>query len=434
MKKYKKSIKNFLWLGVEKVLMLAIELLVMTQIAKSLGVSDFGTFIYITTLAFFISPFSVFGLSGVLGRYCIDPKGYNISVIMSTAVILKVCVVILSIAIFYLILQYTNIEQSILNYALLLATTEIFKTLLCVGRWFDSQLLSKWNGLIKVSVSCLFLLVKIFGIYTGKGIEFFVYCLFFEVIFYSISMLLIFLMKSEEKISFKYYDKSLSLELFKLGGPLLLSAIGAIVYLKSDVFIIEYLLGENNVGIYSAGTQVIEVLYALPIMICTSIFPIMMSKLKSDSLSLFDEKVVFYLFVVSTIIAVFLYLLSEHLILLLYGDEFFESSKVISIYAFSLPIVFLRAYLSKWIIAKEIYFLSLSTQLFGAFLNIVLNFILIPYYGLVGAAWATIISMFLASTFPLYFSKDSRYMGMLMTLPYIYLFHLLRRSFYVNRS
>jgi Na+-driven multidrug efflux pump len=52
--------------------------------------------------------------------------------------------------------------------------------------------------------------------------------------------------------------------------------------------------------------------------------------------------------------------------------------------------------------------LSLFSHGMGALINVVLNLWWIPQYGIVGAAWATLISYAYASFFFLFFAKTTR--------------------------
>jgi Na+-driven multidrug efflux pump len=75
----------------------------------------------------------------------------------------------------------------------------------------------------------------------------------------------------------------------------------------------------------------------------------------------------------------------------------------------------MRALFSKWILAEELFKLSLITQCLGAISNIVLNYFFIQSMGGVGAAWATLISYSIASYFGLILHPRSRTIFIMMT-------------------
>jgi PST family polysaccharide transporter len=59
--------------------------------------------------------------------------------------------------------------------------------------------------------------------------------------------------------------------------------------------------------------------------------------------------------------------------------------------------VFLGVASSKWFIAEGRQVLSLQRTVIGAFVNVALNLLLIPNYGGIGAALATLITQFAAA-------------------------------------
>jgi Na+-driven multidrug efflux pump len=54
--------------------------------------------------------------------------------------------------------------------------------------------------------------------------------------------------------------------------------------------------------------------------------------------------------------------------------------------------VFLGVASAKWFLVENLQMLSLQRAIYGMITNIILNFILIPKYGIQGAAFATLVS------------------------------------------
>jgi Na+-driven multidrug efflux pump len=70
--------------------------------------------------------------------------------------------------------------------------------------------------------------------------------------------------------------------------------------------------------------------------------------------------------------------------------------------------------LNRWLTAEDLLRFALVTQLAGAAMNVALNILLIPTYGAVGAAIATVISYATASWLALFLSARTRPMGWMM--------------------
>jgi len=84
----------------------------------------------------------------------------------------------------------------------------------------------------------------------------------------------------------------------------------------------------------------------------------------------------------------------------------------------------MRALLSLWLVSEKYAEFSLFSQVSGAISNILLNLILIPKYGAMGAAVATLISYAITSYFCLFIFKRTRHIGIMMTKSIFFLYRL----------
>ncbi len=115
----------------------------------------------------------------------------------------------------------------------------------------------------------------------------------------------------------------------------------------------------------------------------------------------------------SLAIAVPLAIVSPLLIELLFGGDFLESSSVLRVHIWAAIAVFLGVASSQYLTNEGLQKLSLYRTLIGLVINILLNLLLIPAYGAVGASIATLISYFFA-TFSIMISRQGISQGLLM--------------------
>ncbi|MCQ8115664.1 polysaccharide biosynthesis C-terminal domain-containing protein, partial [Vibrio parahaemolyticus] len=85
------------------------------------------------------------------------------------------------------------------------------------------------------------------------------------------------------------------------------------------------------------------------------------------------------------LIAVVILLIGPWVLTTLYGAKYEASGPVLQIHVLALPFVFMAAVFSKFIIAENALFASLTRNTLGAVLNIALNFLLIPHWGILGS-------------------------------------------------
>jgi len=113
---------------------------------------------------------------------------------------------------------------------------------------------------------------------------------------------------------------------------------------------------------------------------------------------LFDFLGVVYITVwIAIIIAIPTLFLSEFIIDLLYGESYRMAAPILSLHIWTGIFIFMGIVSNKWFVAENLQIYSFYRTLLGVSINILLNYILIPKYGIIGAAIATLISQIFAS-------------------------------------
>jgi O-antigen/teichoic acid export membrane protein len=225
------------------------------------------------------------------------------------------------------------------------------------------------------------------------------------------------------------FSLKLSKELISKSWMIMLGSFFAIIYLKSDQIMLKWMIGDSEVGIYSVASLLSEVWYFLPAIIVTSLFPKIIEYKENNIKQYYKrlQQLMDLLFVVALIIAIIISLIATNVITLLYGNAYADSGIILSIHIWAGLFIFMREVFSKWIIVENLLQFSIITHGLGMIFNIILNLILIPEYGAVGAAIATIISYSIASYFSLLFFKKTRIIFFMMTKAMLSPFHYLFR-------
>jgi O-antigen/teichoic acid export membrane protein len=107
-------------------------------------------------------------------------------------------------------------------------------------------------------------------------------------------------------------------------------------------------------------------------------------------------------------IAIPISVFSHQIIYLLYGEKFTEASNVLEISIWASLFVFIGVGSGKFLLAENLQNLAFYRTFYGMIINIILNFILIPSYGIQGAAIATLISQATAAYLFDMFNKETK--------------------------
>ena len=126
--------------------------------------------------------------------------------------------------------------------------------------------------------------------------------------------------------------------LLKKSFLIFLGSLSAVIYLKVDQIMLQYMLGEYAVGVYSAASRLSEAWYLIPTILMASVFPKMIDLHKSDTAGYnrFMQVALDVLFFMAFALAVVVFFLSDWIVNLLYGAQYVDAGPVLAIHILSL--------------------------------------------------------------------------------------------------
>lgn len=166
------------------------------------------------------------------------------------------------------------------------------------------------------------------------------------------------------------------------------------VYLRIDQLMLYRMVGPAEVGLYGATVRVAEFANVIPTVFMASAFPIF-SRLWVESEGRLREATSLSfraMWVLSMPLAGVLFLYAEPFVTLLFGEEFRAAARMMALLAWSLPAAFVNSVLYNRLFSSGDQGTAAVLAAFAALLNVGLNLLLIPGYGGVGAAAATVVS------------------------------------------
>jgi len=173
------------------------------------------------------------------------------------------------------------------------------------------------------------------------------------------------------------------------------------IYMKIDQIMLGQMIGDEAVGLYSAATRISEVWYFIPMAIVASVFPAILESKKRSEDEYYErlQKLYDLMAMISVGVALAMTFLSMLIVTSLFGEAYSEAGPVLAIHVWAAVFVFLGVASSQWFLAENLQILSFQRTALGAVVNVILNLWLIPLYGVVGAALATVFAQATASLF-----------------------------------
>ncbi|RCS69129.1 flippase [Vibrio casei] len=422
----KKALGNITWLFGEKVITMGVALLISIVLARYLGVSDFGKLNYLISFIAILMPFSALGLNAIVVRELVNEK-VNTGTILGTALLLRALGGLAAVVIVLCGCFILNKELLVsTNWLVLGAIGSGFSSLLLFDFYFQSIVQSQYVVKSRLIVLLLSSALKLLAIYYQMSLNLFLILVVLEPVFTGLLLYVFFNVKKNKLIKFKF-DSNYAKELFSQSKWLILSGFMAIVYLKVDQIMIGEMLGSEELGIYSVAVRMSEVWYFFPTAIVASFFPKLLKSRVSYALYEYNlQRLCDSLCWLGIVVAIFITSISSLLINTLYGQEYNFASQVLNIHIWAGVFIFMRALLSKWLIAEGLLKFSLVTHGIAAVVNVVLNYIWIPQFGILGAAWATLIAYALSSYVVLWINRKTLPMAKIMTKTITFPYRLLK--------
>jgi len=176
------------------------------------------------------------------------------------------------------------------------------------------------------------------------------------------------------------------------------------------------MLDSKELGYYAAAVRLSEAWYFIPVALTNAIFPAVINAKKVSNEFYINriQKLYDILAWMAISIAVPVSIFSKDIINVIFGTEFQSAAPVLTIYIWAGVAVFLGVASSQYLITENYTKLSFFRSLIGMVINVILNLVLIPKYGIIGAAYATLISYSVATFSIILFPKTRKQFFMIM--------------------
>ncbi|HAU8299890.1 TPA: oligosaccharide flippase family protein [Vibrio vulnificus] len=401
-------IKSFIWMLSEHGVVLVSNLATNVFLARLLQPENYGALSFSLSFSLLFLPIFQMGLNTIVTKDIID-KDCGKSVIYNSLII-RITGSIGGFFIAYIILAFQGYTDDIKLFVLILLLGQFFLSFSVVEFWYHAKYKAKIFSSTRSVIIFIFSIIKVAFAYIGLDVFYIIILFALENMAFSLISFFLFnkLTINERRFT---VNKKYCFDLISRSKWLVFSAFASMIYLKIDQVMIGNYLGNVEVAKYAVASKISEVWYFLPAVFVNAFFPKLV-EIKNESKEkyrLVSNGIISLLFYCGAIIAVIIYFISQEIIIVLFGYDYIESVKVLQIHIWACLFIFMRSLVSKILIAEELYYMSLWSHGVGAIVNVILNFYLIPKFGIYGAAYATIVSYFIASVFVFLFNNSTRW-------------------------
>ena len=187
-----------------------------------------------------------------------------------------------------------------------------------------------------------------------------------------------------------------------------------LTYVQSCVLILTYISGPEETGYYSSAFFILSAIYLFPSVLYQKLLlPKLHNWAYHDKNKLLK---VYYIgnklmLVLGVIFSLILYFLSEFIVLNLYGEKYRETIKVLEILCLAIPFKFISSSVGAFLSTRGFMNTKVKIMIFVSIFNVIMNFVLISFYSLKGAAIVTVLTeiimmIFLLTVFQIKFKSN----------------------------
>lgn len=388
-----KVFNNAKWIIACKITQSILQFIVGMLCARYLGPSNYGIINYAASVVAFAVPIMQLGLPATIVKDLIEnPESEG--EIMGTSLVMDL---ISGLACIFLVGSFVAVanhnETEIIIVCILYSLSLILRAFELLQYWFQYKLLSKYPSIIMLVSYVVVSLYRIFLLVTAKSIYWFAVVNSVDYLIIGGLLLVIYKKQSSQKLSFSFKTAK---KLFSRSKFYILSAMMVTLFQDTDHIMLKLFSGDAENGFYTAAITCACVVQFVYTAIIDSMRPVIL-ECKQKNTAEYEKKlstlycIVIYMSLAQSVVFT---LFAKLIVAILYGAQYMPTVSILRVLVWYVVFSYMGAVRNIWILAEGKHKFLWKINLAGALANILLNSVLIPFYGALGAAIASLVTQF----------------------------------------
>lgn len=385
--------------------------LISILVARYLGAADYGLLNYALAFTALFGSVAKLGMDRIVVRDLVKHPE-NAGSILGTIYWLKLIISVLVFTISIIIGWIIKKDWFFVFLVALISVRTLFNAMDAYDIYYQTQLKSKF---VVIPRSIAFTIIAIFKyllIIESFTIAYFAASYSLEIAIGSLIIIFIYKRKNNTNVNW-IFDKAIAKKLLKDGWPLIVTTALIAMHMRVDQLMIGGMLGNSDVGVFSVAVRISEIWLFIPMFAVQTVAPHLLS-IREHNHELFHLRMVqLYsaMFWIGAIFGILTILYGRSFIVLLFGEEY--RTAYLSLVWIIWTGIFRAQGIagSVWMVGKNDQTHPLIINSIAVLINIILNFVFIPRYGISGAAFSTLISNGTSTWIVPLFFKETRTMN-----------------------
>ncbi|OOG24428.1 O-unit flippase [Thioalkalivibrio denitrificans] len=427
-----KIVDNIGWLFFDKFLRMGVGLFVGVWIARYLGPDQFGLLSFAMALVGLFGAIAGLGLQGIVVRDIVrDPACKEET--LGTAAVLQLIGGLIAYGLILGFIFWLRPEDTLAKILVaILGAVTLFKASDVAVYWFESQVQSKYTVWVQNSAFMIFSAIKIALILNNAPLVTFAWAMMAEALVVA-AVLFVILGLRGPKLQHLYATLARAKRLLCDSWPLLLSGMVLMVQARIDQVMLGQMVGDYEVAQYSVALRIIETAAVSALILKSTFTPTIIGAKDISNESYLTKLSAFYKLnaLVAISIALPIAILSYPIVSLLFGADYVGAAPVLALMTLRLFFAHIGVPRGIFLLSENLLTYSAVTMIVGTIFNILLNYLLIPEYGAMGATFASLLSFAITIILIDILYRRTRMNTMLMLRSTITCGSLLRRRSWV---
>lgn len=406
-------IKNASWIIVCRVVQALLSFVISMMTARCLGPSNFGLINYAASIVAFVVPIMKLGFDSILVQEIIINPEIEGEILGTSFVLNMVSGLMCMVGVVSFCAVANSGETETIIVCALYSLMILAQAAGMMQFWFQAKLLSKYTSIISLISYLIVSAYKVFLLMSGKEIYWFAVSNALDYFLIAVALYAIYMHMGNKKLT---YSMDMAKKMLSKSKYYIVSGLMITIFSQTDRIMLKMMIGEAEVGYYSSAVACAGVTSFVFSALIDSMRPVIFEG-KNIGKDVYEYRVrqlysivVYSALVQSVVITAF----SDLIIYIIYGVQYMSAVPGLRIIVWYTTFSYYGGAKDVWILAEGKHQYLIWLNLSGAIANVILNYFLIPIWGISGAATASLVTQFFTNIVMGFVIKPLRYNNYLL--------------------
>jgi len=376
-------------------------------VARILSLNDNGMLTYASSLISFVLVFCGFGFGSVITREFAEDEE-NAGRILGTCILTQAAAGAVAIGVIQVIIRIiAPNEPELYPIVFLQSISSLWSGTGLLVYWFRYRNQAKPVAIMRLVAFVIAAIIRVVVLLLTQNLIIYLISTLAESVFFGFFLVRFFLKTYKGSLRYSFFRLK---RILRYSYPFITSALLQLIYAQTDKIMLKSMMSNEAVALYSAAAHLAGAISMIPSTLIEGFRPeVMEMKIKNEALCQKRFRQLYAVIFWSSIAyCLFVTFFDKYIILVMYGEKYLEATGALSLVVWYSAFSYFGSINNMYMVAEYKAKWVQITTLAGAVCNVVLNYLLIPAWGIMGAAMASLLTQFVANFLIMWIVKDLR--------------------------